>query len=252
MRLRCTSLAPPSLSVCDALKFNSSSTCAAFHPWSYVTLTFALYAQLSVTFRVRARIHATFTFRTYLRVSFVVIAVHAQLYVTFAMRIRLRATFAIPFSSFVQWEDVNVELPASSKNKNSQAFLRFTWFMLNNIYSPSSMNYANLKTACEFSFLKLSGSSKVTFSNCTSTVPGACIPSRYLGSPCIPPHYLLGARICSRSMQASHSADQQHNNIAFKYHLKFKKKLILTGKRSWDHRLSSRTLQYFYHEPVQS
>ena len=170
-------------STTSALGFRCSKILFKFHLHCFLSLLVLLSyfcPVFSMTLMVRARIHAIFMLQTYRRVSFVVIVVHAQLYATIVIRIHLRATYATPFSSVVQWVDFNVELPPSSKNRNSQAFLRFTWFMLNNIYSASSINHTNLKKACELSFFKLSGSSKVTFSHCTYTLPTHCRLRAYL------------------------------------------------------------------------
>ena len=139
---------------CSSIQFKFHLRCSSFllvhQPYFCSVRT-----TYSVTFMVRVSIHATFTVRTYLRVCFEVIVVHAQLYATFAMRIRLCTTFAIHVylcCTAGLWGDADVELLASSKNKNEQAFLRFRWFMMNNIYSPSSMNLTNLKKTFKFSF----------------------------------------------------------------------------------------------------
>ena len=68
----------------------------------------------------------------------------------------------------VQWEDVNSELPASSKNRKFAGFLeiRIVYDGKAN-FCLITMNHANVKKAYEFSFLKLTGSSKLTSSHCT-------------------------------------------------------------------------------------
>ena len=51
----------------------------------------------------------------------------------------------------VQWEDVNSELPSSSKNKKFAGFLEICMVHGSKTNSRFTiMNHANLKKACEF------------------------------------------------------------------------------------------------------